>query len=541
MSGRRVVLATAIAIATGVSTAAAQTPPPLPDDLIEKGRVIYEAGRLGSGDPLVGYREGGVTSTGRGAACIACHQRSGFGLYEGSNLVPPITGPSLFANMRQNTRVPRRSQNVEHRNFPFLDRPPYDDASLATALREGLSSGGHRFQFLMPRYALGDADMKALTAYLRQLSAQPSPGASAERLTFATVIAPGQDPVRRRAVIDVLHAYFEEQHAGGHGRQSWQLVVWDLEGAPAGWLSQLRSKLAEQPVFALVSGLGRDEWAPVHQFCELEKVPCLFPNLDAVPQADQSYYSFYFSKGVVLEAQVIARYLMANSSKLGVARVVQLHRKSGPGPRAAAVLRQALAASAIGVEDRIMDGADSGDLRPLVTSLERSDALVLWLDPEDLRALAAGPPPEAATIMLSGLLAGWEHAPLTPAWKRASLMVYQIDAPQRRAARMRFNLQPWLRGKAIAATDEVLLGNTLTACNLLQEGVLRLRGAYFRDYLVEVTERYPSMGNAPAPQAYPKFVLGPGQRFSSAGAYVVRFKPLASDELELVQDWTIPQ
>lgn len=102
MFGRHVLMAAAIA--SGVSAAAAQTPT-VPDDLIEKGRSIYEAGRLGNGEPLAGYRAGGVTSSGRGAACIRCHQRSGFGLYEGSNLVPPITGPSLFANMRQSARV----------------------------------------------------------------------------------------------------------------------------------------------------------------------------------------------------------------------------------------------------------------------------------------------------------------------------------------------------------------------------------------------------------------------------------------------------
>jgi len=204
-------------------------------------------------------------------------------------------------------------------------------------------------------------------------------------------------------------------------------------------------------------------------------------------------------------------------------------------------LRGDLAGSSIGIEDRILDSASSGDFRSVVVDLEKSDALVLWLNPEDLRALAVGTPPEGATIMISGLLAGWEHAPLPAAWKSSSLMIYQIDAPSRRAARMRFNLQPWLRGKAIAPADEGLLGNTLTACNVLHEGVLRLRGAYFRDYLVEVTERYPTMGNAPAPQAYPRFTLGPGQRFSSPGAYVVRFKPQAPDELELVQDWTVPQ
>jgi hypothetical protein len=536
MSGWRVVSVVAIVAAmTGVS---AETPEPA--GLVEKGRLIYEAGQLGSGEPLVGYREGRVTSSGKAAACIACHQRSGFGLFEGSNLVPPITGPSLFGNARPIAHVPRRSKSVEHREFPFLNRPAYNDATLATAVREGLSPGGHRFQFLMPRYALGDADVKALTAYLRQLSAASSPGASAERISFATVIAPRQDARRRQAVIDVLRACFQERHPESPGRQAWQLVTWDLEGTPAGWMAQLRSKYAEQPVFAAVSGLGTDEWTPVHRFCELEKIPCLFPNVDAVPEATAGQYSFYFSKGVVLEAQVAAHYLATNASALGIARVVQLRREVGSGARAAVALREALEAGGVAVEDRILKGVGANDVQPAVAGLQRSDALVLWLGQEDLRALASGAPPEVATIMLSGLLAGWERVPLAPAWRRASLMVYEIDAPTRRAARMRFNLHPWLQGKAIAAPDELLVGNTLTACNVLHEGVLRLRGAFSRDYLVEVTERYPSMGNAPAPQAYPRFTLGPGQRVSSLGAYVVRFKLPALDELELVQDWIIP-
>ncbi len=106
---------------------------------------------------------------------------------------------------------------------------------------------------------------------------------------------------------------------------------------------------------------------------------------------------------------------------------------------------------------------------------------------------------------------------------------------------MQFNLWPWLDKHGIGHDDEVLLGNTLAACNLLTEGMLRLRGDYFRDRLVELTENYPSgMGNAPAPQAFPRFVMGPGQRFSSKGAYIVKFKAPDSTEIELVHDWIVP-
>jgi hypothetical protein len=395
----------------------------------------------------------------------------------------------------------------------------------------------------MPRYALGDADMKALTAYLRQLSAEPSAGADAQRMDFATVIAPGQNPMRRRAVIDVLRTCFQERYPEGRGRQAWQLLVWDLAGAPEGWASQLRSKYAEHPVFAIISGLGADEWAPVHQFCEREQIPCLLPNIDALPEGTKGHYSFYFSKGVVLEAQVVARYLAANASGLGLDRVVQLRPEAGTGAIGAMALREAMGTAGMAIQDRVLHAtAGPKEFQSLTAGLKKSDALVVWLQQSDLQSLAASEPPEVGMIMLSGLLSGWEDAPLRAAWKRVLLMVYQIDAPKRRAARMALNLRPWLLGKPIAAADDILLGNTLTACNILHEGVLRLRGAFFRDYLVELTERYPSgMGNAPAPQAYPSFVLGQGQRFSSRGAYVARFKAPDLKELELVQDWTVPQ
>jgi hypothetical protein len=90
-------------------------------------------------------------------------------------------------------------------------------------------------------------------------------------------------------------------------------------------------------------------------------------------------------------------------------------------------------------------------------------------------------------------------------------------------------------------TDEVFLGNTLAACNLLSESMSHLRGQFFRDYLVEMIQDHPTgMGNAPASQAFPKFGLGPGQRYSSRGVYIVRFKDPSTNELGLLHDWLVP-
>src|SRR4029450_467030 len=164
--------------------------------------------------------------------------------------------------------------------------------------------------------------------------------------------------------------------------------------------------------------------------------------------------------------------------------------------------------------------------------------LVVWLERSQLAALARVPPPTAGRLMFSGWQSGLENAPLSAEWKSRAMMVYPVDAPQRRAARFEFNLRPWLKQHAIEHADEILLGNTLAACHLLSESMARLKGHYFRDYLVEMIQNYPTgMGNAPASQAFPRFGLGPGQRYSSKGAYSVRVKDPGTNELEGVHAW----
>ena len=68
----------------------------------------------------------------------------------------------------------------------------------------------------------------------------------------------------------------------------------------------MRERLAREPVFAVISGLAGAEWGPVHDFCEAQKLPCLFPNVDAPVSREGDFYSLYFSHGVLLEAGLIA-------------------------------------------------------------------------------------------------------------------------------------------------------------------------------------------------------------------------------------------
>lgn len=548
-SPRCFVLATALAALIGAGSAAGEEIGTDAAALVESGRRIYEEGVLSSGESLVGVRPGGLEAFGREVACALCHQRSGLGLTEGAVPVPPVSGPALFRNEQPVTlgRTPLRAPGMQFRDYHFRTRPPYDDASLARAIRDGVSPTGHPFNYLMPRYLLSDRDTQALLAYLRQLSDRPSAGVEGRMADFATVVAPGMDPQRRESYLGVLRACFADRHPAPEPDdppwlQGWRLHVWDLDGPPETWGRQLQECYAQQPVFALVSGLGGDVWSPVEQFCAQNRIPCLFPNVEVPGSPDGGRYSFHFYKGVLLEAQVAARYLKDRRAHQGISRVVQISRREGSGARAADALREALQGSGIPVEDRRLTVADGTDAAGLLDGLTAADALVLWLREADLAALSTTvEPPPAGVVLVSGVLGGQEKAPLADPWKRAALMVYPFDPPFRWERRMAYNLRTWLGERGLPRADERLQGNTLTACNLLSEGMLRMRGRYQRDYLVEWTENYPTgMGNAPAPQAFPRFSLGPGQRFSSKGAYIARFSPTDPGRLERVEDWIVP-
>ena len=508
---------------------------------IEAGRVIYQDGRLISGQPLRGLRAGGTMTEGADAACIHCHRRSGMGVREGRNIAPPVSGPNLFGQVERMIigRQARRAKSVTYKDFPFRTRAAYTDASLAHALRAGISPGGHVFDYLMPRYALGDADMAALTAYLRTLSAVDSPGADRNIAHFATVIAPGADPKRRRATIDVLKACFQERypevrtdprHPGKTFRgHTWKLHVWDLAGPPETWRPQLQRHYQRQPVFALLSGLGEADWQPVHRYCEDTGLPCLFPNVQ-LPGADsEETYSFYLSPGLALDVDVLAWHLRERREALGVRRVLQV-ASGEAGAAAAARLRMKLSEAGIAVEDRATAAEalrEAGD----------GDALALWLPPAELARLHGEPP--HAPLFLSGTLSGADRPPLPPAWRSRIRIVHPFDAPGNWAKRMRHNLQPWLAKQGLETVDARLQGNTLTACNLTFEAMLRLEGRYLRDFLVENLENY-SMGNQAAPAPFPRFSLGPGQRYGSKGAYIVRFGGPGEARIVRDSDWIVP-
>jgi hypothetical protein len=516
-------------------------------DASSAGETLYRRGLLPSGKPVLATREANGSLEGADGACVNCHRRSGLGSSEGLITIPPIASQYLF--------VPR-GKSLEELGIPFvdtarLDREPYTDATLARAIREGIGGNGRALNYLMPRYQIDDAAMAELITYLKGMKLGPQPGVTPSVLHFATIITPDADRVKRDGMLAVMNQYFlDKNNAVARTKaptlysshrmmfrveRRWQLHVWELTGAPATWETQLRQHLAAEPVLAVISGLAGSNWEPVQRFCEEQSLPCLFPNVEAPAGHDDDFYSLYFSRGVLLEAQLIAQRLQESHEP--TRRLVQVFRAADVGELAAHALRAATVSSGEQIVDRPLKAPGSAkELNAALQDLGSGDTLVLWLRPEDLESLHSVPP-KASGIWISGEMGGLEQSPLPPSWRDAARMAYPVDLPGKRVVRVDYALG-WFRIRKIPVVSPRVQADTYLACGLLSETLNHMVDAFVRDYLIERIEM--ALDHRALTGYYPRLSLAPGQRFASKGGYIVRFTDPVGPRITAISDWITP-
>jgi cytochrome c553 len=534
--------------------------------LVEQGRRIYQEGIIGSSKELEGSRSGKVELKGQQAACVLCHKRSGMGSVEGDTLIPPINGNYLFN--------PDKVQvaNMDPRSGKKFNQshPAYNEGSLAVAIATGKNNSGRKMLALMPNYALDKKDMAALTAYLQQLSTDWSQGVDAETIHLATVITPEVDADRRKAFLNTLQMSVTQKNGGTStatskkGRRhmtsaaemvlgterKWVLHVWELQGTPDTWATQLTEKLKAEPVFAVLSGVSDSTWEPVHNFCESNHIPCWFPSVPA-PVTTESFYSLYFSRGVLLEADMLAKTLAETKPK----RVVQIHRNDPAATEAAKRLADSLTKAGIATEDRVIKESEVISAQSL-GGLTADDVVMFWLRGNDLIHLDKVSPPPVKTSYFSGELIG-ENIP--KAWRNNAHLIYPYQLPDKRLSNLT-NFNAWHKMKKLPIVDEHLQAEAFFAVEFLTETLSEMLDNLYRDYLVERAEnmlsRSESMkseqqvrerqmrgktGAAIQQQStsiYPRLGLGVDQRFASKGAYIVHYDK--DGKLAAESDWIVP-
>lgn len=536
-------------------------------DQISQGQRIYQQGIVGSGAPLEALQAGSVALQGQSAACVNCHRPSGMGSVEGDIPVPPIAGNFLFdPDQRQVTNMDPRSGKRFSQTHP-----PYTDETLLAAITKGLGNTGRNLNPVMPQFKLSNEDAAALIAYLRQLSTNWSPGVDAQTIELATIITPEVDPVRRKAFLNTLQLSVTQKngstltHESQRGRhhmisaaelvlgteRKWNLHVWELQGAPETWKAQLEEKLQAQPVFAVLSGLSDATWAPVHDFCEQQRLPCWLPVV-SVPVTSQSFYSLYFNKGVLLEADVLSSYLTGDKKPK---RVVQIRRNDAAASAAANQLASQLGKAGIESVERVVNDGDS--LAAPMTGLGADDVVMNWLHGADLAGLEKTAPPVVKAAYFSAELL--EGKQLPKSWQNNVRLIYPYELPEKRQSNLT-NFRAWHAMKKLPIVDEAMQADAFFAVEFLTETLGEMLDNLHRDYLLERAEGMMSRSEAvkseqqvrerqmrgqrgaltqqTSTSIYPRLSLGIGQRFASKGAYIVRYAEDGS--LRAESDWIVP-
>lgn len=518
------------------------------DLAVEYGKRIYREGILSSGEPMRGFVQGDIPITGTHLACANCHRRSGFGSIEGNVTTPQITGDILYSPVTS-----RASEFYALRKSDEKTRAAYTDGSLARAIREGKNPSGRSFDKLMPLYSLSPEDMGYLIRYLKTLNSADSPGVTKTELHLATVMVGDVPQSKKRAMLRVLYQFIETlntdtrprtrraEHAPWHKKwhyeshRIWKLHVWHLEGPENTWQDQLELLYANHPVFAVVSGIGADNWRPIHSFCENNELPCLFPNVNNPVVSTDDFYSVYFSKGLTLEAKVLASHLLndkklnANDSK-ATSKVYQVFSREKSGSVPATALRKALSNHKT---------YEVVDLDPTeVRNIKGAATVVFWMDKNELSAINLEQVDFAlAKVFLSasmidvnkdgGKVKGWLN--------KEPYFIYPYNTPEDMQRTMMASRR-WMESQKIPVVDEQLQFNTLYAVTLLSRVLKHMGSNFSRDYLIERIEHLDK--NIVVSPVYPKLTLGPEQRYASTGAYIAKIDN--KNSIKIISDWIIP-
>ncbi len=510
------------------------------EEALRAGEVLYREGILPSGKPLEAVVKGDVPVDGRMFSCVHCHLRSGLGAVEGALVVRPINGAKLFKPLRV---AAEKNRPTWEEVPPWLDggelRAAYTEASLARAIRDGVDPAGRLLGDAMPRYRLDSSDMAIVTFYLRNLSAEPSPGVDATTMRLATVVSEDVPREDRAAMLATLEAHVRDRNAQPRRQEARaergaftmrdmyaafrrvELLTWELQGARETWRAQLEAYLRERPVFALVGGMVSGDWSPVQEFAEANRLPTLLPMTDLPGPMMGQWYTLYASKGLWGEGESAARFLAQQTPR--AAPVLQISRDE-PGSRAMAagfLATWAKLGRPVPTERRLEAGEP---LRPdLLAEWLRAPVppvLLCWLGTQDLEAVAEarrGSGGSGTVFLSSGLLG--EGTALPEGLRASTYLTYPWALPQE-AQKKRAIVEGWLRIKRVPLTRPRVQAQMYLLGTLLFDALGHMRSNFYRDALLDAVD---TASDQTYPVAfYPRLSFGPGQRYLSKGCYVVQ-------------------
>ena len=225
-------------------------------------------------------------------------------------------------------------------------------------------------------------------------------------------------------------------------------------------------------------------------------------------------YSFYFSRGLWLEADILASVI--TSKQLGGNVISVVAGDSVFSVAAADALDRLIAQQ--GGKAQTLDIRRDPDLS-LARLAESASAIVLWLNPNEVRRLAADARGKGPPLFLSATLGGAD--PNLPAELRTRAWQVQLSGLPNEPDPALRRFQAWARGQGVKTQDEQRQALAYFACMVFAEGV-KHTGLYIsRDYVLDLLN-HSSKLTAYLP-LYTRGSITPWQRVLSRGGYLIDF------------------
>ncbi|RDH85738.1 MAG: amino acid ABC transporter substrate-binding protein [endosymbiont of Galathealinum brachiosum] len=535
------------------------------------GERMYREGILPNGKPIQSMVSADVPVDGRMFTCVNCHQRSGLGSIEGSVITWPINGKELFTPRRRtgawHAAKQKQGPGATQRwslptQYQAADaRPSYTSETLAKLLREGIAPDGRILSRAMPRYQIDDSNMEILIEYLKNLSIENDPGVDEKKIRFATVITEGVSAEDKNAMLDVLKAHIDTHNiqTRPHKRRAnsgpfykteqygayrqFELDIWELSGPRNTWHSQLKTYYQNAPVFAMLGGIAKGSWDPIHHFCETKKIPCIFPITDQPVISSTDWYTLYLSKGYYQEGNTTARYLRSAIKNNEITNVIQIYRKEeGKGAMLAQGFRENLTKKGmIKITEVILNEGDSIEekLLQLPFKVQTTDTILLWLESNDMSAATKWfekqPQPPGV------LFASWKQlegntSVIAEKLHDKTYFTYPRDLPEDNLRKIKI-VKRWLNNRKIPVTNLDIQSQMYFLGWMLPGAISHMRSEFFRDYFIENFDMMHDQDYAIP--VFPRLTFGPGQRYASKGSYIVKLDKDEQQNLVKKSEWII--
>ncbi|RPI32885.1 MAG: amino acid ABC transporter substrate-binding protein, partial [Nitrospiraceae bacterium] len=327
--------------------------------------------------------------------------------------------------------------------------------------------------------------------------------------------------------------------------QSWRsasyvnlsLSQWLLKGPEETWRSELEEHYRREPVFALIGGMVKGDWRPIHDFTEENHIPSLFPITDFPVVSETDWYTLYLSKGFYQEGESAARYLNSIAETLEGKAVIEVVRDSIEGRTLSRGFQETWLET--GHQPAVSVTLKKGEpptakLLDQVLTGKKQYTLVLWDGPEALTALeaiaASANKPER--ILISSGYLGKSFLTLNEGLRDITFITYPLGLSQEKFG-YRFDIP--LMKKKVSEDAEKILKKTYSLLNMLTQALIEMRGNYYRDNFLDVI----GMMKDQRDPLYERLSFGPGQRYASKGCYIVQLGKGPNPELIKKSDWVI--